>query len=194
MATSSVKIRQFNALTDQETVLELYRNGLYSYTEENSSPELANVCRHLVEGRCRENGDMFNVEKYYQTGDPRRNFFVAEDENGRIVGCVGAIPSTEYDPDEFMELTRMSVDNNFRGGGVGTKLVQEFENWAKSHGYKHLNLTTLHEMHAARNLYFKNGFSLVPEKEERLDTSKYGNISGSEGKALYLIHFVKHLC
>jgi N-acetylglutamate synthase-like GNAT family acetyltransferase len=186
-------VRQFRE-KDQSKVLELYRTGLLSYTNANSVPEVPPICARFVEGRCAPGGDMHDIVQNYLTGDKRNNFFVAEEEEtGKILGCVGAIPSTEFDPNEYMELVRMSVDPTSRGSGVGVKLLETFENWARSQGYKHVNLTTLDGMQAAVRFYSKNGYNMLKDKEQRLDLSKYGIVAGEGSHAVSVVHYVKQL-
>ena len=189
---SRITVRQFRK-EDQERVVELYLAGLHSYTEENSIPEVPKITRRFAEARCTNDGDMVDIEKSFLRDDHRKTFLVAEDESGKVVGCVGAIPSTEFNPDEYLELVRMSVDHSCRGSGVGVKLVEAFEDWARSQGYKHLNLTTLDGMKSAFRFYSKNGYQLIKDKQMRLDLTKYGIPTGENAQDVHVVHYVKHL-
>lgn len=187
--------RQFQR-EDQDAVIQLYLNGLSWYSEENSIPEVPAITRRFANARCEEGGDMHDVEAYFIRGDDqRRNFFVAVDteNNNRVVGCVGAIPSTEFDPNEYMELVRMSVDTTYRGSGVGAVLMQAFESWAREMGYSKLNLTTLDGMKPAVKFYTKNGFEICKDKQQRLDLTKYGIVTTERSNAVNVVHFVKTL-
>jgi GNAT superfamily N-acetyltransferase len=158
IATSGVFVRVFTR-DDQLEVATLYRNAMSSYTNENSIPEIPALCRKFLEGKCGPGGDIFDIEKSYFSGDTRSTFLVAvNSSNNQIVGCVGAIPSTQFSPDKYVELVRMCVDNEYRGSGVGILLLEEFERWGYSLSYKHFNLSTLDGMLPAVKFYSKNGF------------------------------------
>jgi N-acetylglutamate synthase-like GNAT family acetyltransferase len=188
-----IRTRQFRK-EDQEAVVEVYRKGLCSYTNENSLPEIPQLTSRFVESKCCPEGDMYDIELSYIAGnDKRSNFFVAEDEAGKIVGCVGVIPSTEFDPNEYLELVRMSVDNNCRGAGVANKLLEALEDWARLQGYNKVNLTTLDGMVPAVKFYSKNGFRRLYDKEESLDLTKYGFAENEKSNAVNVVHFTKQL-
>lgn len=192
--TTTIVARQFQR-EDQDAVIQLYKNGLTWYSSENSIPEVPPLTKRFAEARCEEGGDMYDIEAYFLRGDRRNNFFVAYDSenNNKIVGCVGAIPSTEFDPDQYLELVRMSVDTSYRGSGVGSVLMNAFESWAHQIGYQRLNLTTLDGMQPAVKFYTKNGFEIVREKEQRLDLTKYGFEANEKANSVNVVHFVKNL-
>ncbi len=179
---------------DQTRVVELYASSLAWYTTDNSPVAIPSVLKSLAESRCGSDGDLHDIQKSYQTGDKRRNFFVCHDEStNTVIGFVGAIPSSEFDPNEYMELVRMAVDSNYRGSGVGKLLIDAFEGWATDNGYSKVNLTTLDGMRPAMRFYPKHGYVEYPEKQQRLDTTKYAQASGDDANAVHLVHFVKDL-
>lgn len=193
MMEEEVFVRPFQ-VQDQSYVVQLYRDSLAWYTSENSAAGIPSVLKSLADSRCGPDGDLHDVQKTYQTGDKRRNFFVAVDQaTNKIVGFVGAIPSIEFNPDEYMELVRMAVDVRYRGVGVGLKLVQAFESWARDQGYGKVNLTTLDGMRPAMRFYPKHGYIECAEKEQRLDLTKYATASGEDAHSAKLVHFVKVL-
>ena len=189
-----VHIRPFEK-TDQLAVTALYIEALRYYTVENSNSAIPSVLEHLMEARCGPEGDLYDIQNYYQTGDIRRNFFVAVDhsQNNRIVGSVGVVPSLEFDPDEYIELVRMSVDPLYHGSGVAGMLIATIESWAIQHQYRKINLTTLDGMIPAIKFYTKQGYRRCEEKETNLDLTRYGKSSGHEANSVKLVHFVKEL-
>lgn len=162
---SSVVIRQFEA-ADQAAVAEMYRNGMKVYSEMNN-PSLQSCTSWFVNNKLQEGGDMSDIQKYFMD-DPKRCFWVAV-LNDKIVGCVGAYPSTKYDDKEYIELVRMSVSADARNQGVGAKFIKVLNDWAKEKGYTKIYLSTLNEMTLAVALYTKNRFIL--KEQEAYDVS-----------------------
>lgn len=121
-------------------------------------------------------------------GGRKRCMWVAE-YDGKIVGMIGAVPSTKYNPNEYLELVRMSVSPTCRNMGVGSKLIKVLEDWAVQEGYKHVNLFTLEKMFLAVALYTRNGYE-VKEMESR-DVTK--EIGAQEQTSINMLHFVKDL-
>ena len=123
---------------------------------------------------------MHDIYESYMTNQDEvscRHFWVAIDENNRVLGSVGIIMST-YDekdeaiyqaesggdklsPSDVCELVRMTVSKEARGKGLGSRLYRVFEEYARSRNMKRVVLSTLEEMHLAVGLYEKCGFRLL---------------------------------
>ena len=185
---SKLIIRPFEA-SDQPEVHELYRIGMDSYSD---IPVISNCTRWFVEDKLKEGGDMSDIIKYYINNvedGKKRNFWVAI-LDGKVVGCVGGIPSTKYSPDDHCELVRMSVSAATRKMGVGSRLLQVLEEWAREQGFTFINLSTLMKMHLAVELYTRNGFAQI--ETEEFDAAKF--VTGiSEPVMVTVIHFVKSI-
>ena len=74
------------------------------------------------------------------------------------VGC-GTIK--EYSPDTA-EVKRMYVNNEVRGKGIGKKILNELEQWAKELGYKYIIMETGKRQQAAVALYSQSGYEVIP--------------------------------
>ena len=85
--------------------------------------------------------------------------WLAMDE-GEAVGTVSGLP----EPDRFY-IRSMAVKPAAQGRGVGQRLLNELEAYAKERGFKKLYLYTTFVLPAARPLYEKNGFYVVRETE-----------------------------
>ena len=85
--------------------------------------------------------------------------WLAMDE-GEAVGTVSGLP----EPDRFY-IRSMAVKPTAQGRGVGQRLLNEIEAYAKERGFKKLYLYTTFVLPAARPLYEKNGFYVVRETE-----------------------------
>lgn len=93
------------------------------------------------------------MERY---SGPRAGFWVAEDE-GAIVGTVAIRPK---DGDRC-ELKRLYVRADCRGTGLGQRLVQHAEAFARAAGYAHIWLDSSRRFAEAHRLYLRNGFVLT---------------------------------
>jgi N-acetylglutamate synthase-like GNAT family acetyltransferase len=183
-----IRVRQFHQ-DDQLQVIRLYREAMLSYTLENSIPEIPPLCRKFVEGKCGPGGDMHDINQYFLQQGPPSNFFVAINDRDEIIGCVGAIPSSQWNQAEFIELVRMCVANSYRGSGVGNILLKAFEDWATSLGFKKINLNTLDGMLPAVKFYMKNDFKLV----KSLVINPRRNKKKASNHIVNSVHFVKEL-
>ena len=87
---------------------------------------------------------------------------VAED-GGHWVGMVGGMLDTSR-PDAA-ELISMWVDPDYRGHGVGQRLVAEIANWARRRGPSCLELWVTEHNRAAIALYERCGFKKPDERQ-----------------------------
>lgn len=76
----------------------------------------------------------------------------------RIVGCVGLKKFGEG----ICEMKRLYVLDEYKGKGLGKRLVAEIIDTARSRGYGRMRLDTLPSMTAAQALYRSLGFREIP--------------------------------
>jgi GNAT superfamily N-acetyltransferase len=86
------------------------------------------------------------------------NHVVVVYEDDRPVAC-GAIKRFDA---RSMEVKRMFTLQEFRGKGIGTKVLNELEIWAKELGYDRCLLETGKRQPEAIQLYKKNGYKIIP--------------------------------
>ena len=86
---------------------------------------------------------------------PGNEYWVAEDENGKIVGGVG-VGFLEGE-DDICELKKMYCLREARGTGIAHVLMQKALEYARKY-YKRCYLETLPNMTAAQRFYEKYGF------------------------------------
>lgn len=79
-------------------------------------------------------------------------------DNASPVGCAGV---RKLD-DETAELKRMYVQDDYRGYGIGVKLLEMSLQKARELGYKKIRLDTLQTMKKAQELYRSFGFYEIP--------------------------------
>lgn len=92
--------------------------------------------------------------------------------DGMAVGC-GAIK--EYNS-SAMEVKRMFVLPEKRGGGVATRILHELEQWSVELGYTKCILETGKRQADAVRLYRKNGYQV---------TTNYGHYAGIENSICF---------
>ncbi|KAF4470749.1 acetyltransferase [Fusarium albosuccineum] len=83
--------------------------------------------------------------------------WIAE-RDGEFLGCVMLVQDKQPNA---AKLRLLFVEDNARGLGVGTSLVQQCINFAREAGYTCINLWTQSMLKGARRIYSKAGFELV---------------------------------
>lgn len=189
---SSIKIRRFER-SDQSEVSAFYRKAFSTYTLENTIPEVVGLGTWFVNDKLKEGGDMNDVSQFYTENEVKRKcFWVAVDsDTNKIVGCVGAIPSTEFEPADYMELVRMGVDPTYRKAKIGSRLLKQVEEWSKEHGCTHVNLSTLDGMLPACGFYKSNGYAI--HHTNPLEPEKMVSQEFLAGNTVNVVHFVKRI-
>ena len=94
-----------------------------------------------------------------------RVMFVAEDPDGRLLGCAGVVIEPEAGP----FVISMWLDPARRGEGLGWRLLEAVAGWAEAQGFGRLRLMVVRGNRAARDLYLRFGFTTtgVTERNQR---------------------------
>lgn len=148
MTVEDVFIETMN-LTDQSTVTDMVRRGIGSYEE--AGTVLASTFRRL---------DNFQTA-YSSTGS---TFIVAKDKrlNGLVIGGAGLGPLHGLSPTEGQgEIRDLVVLPEWRGHGIGARLLKRCLEEAKKQGYQRLYLETTPQMEQAQKLFIRYGFRPV---------------------------------
>ena len=93
------------------------------------------------------------LSAYYKAEPEKRAYFIALDENDKIIGGVGI---AEFDGlCDCAEIQKLYLDDSSKGKGYGKELMKIAENEARKSGYKQLYLETHSNLTAAIYLYEK---------------------------------------
>jgi DNA-binding MarR family transcriptional regulator len=98
--------------------------------------------------------------EFVQSFDPRRERLWIAERDGAIVGSVLLVKES----DEVGKLRLLLVEPEARGLGIGARLVEECERFARQAGYRKITLWTNSILHAARHIYEKAGYRLIAEE------------------------------
>lgn len=78
----------------------------------------------------------------------------------KIVGSIQVLRQTT----DTAQLRWFAVDAEFRGHGIGTRLLDAAKSFCIEQGYNHVHLGTIDFLKSARKLYAKYGFVLTDTK------------------------------
>lgn len=133
------------------------------------SGDLGYVIYRHGEIYSKENGYGLSFEAYVAKGLAEFYFaynvekdcvWICEDE-GKIVGFLALVHKDEI----IAQLRYFYLEPDYRGIGLGNKLMQLFMGFFKEKHYKKAFLWTTNEQIAAAKLYERYGFELTEEKE-----------------------------
>jgi peptidyl-dipeptidase Dcp len=98
--------------------------------------------------------------EFYEKYDPGRNRVWVCEHNNRIVGFLLLM-----DRGESAQLRYFLIEPEYRGIGLGKKLMNMYMDFLHECRYKESYLWTTHELSTAAFLYKRLGFKLTEEKE-----------------------------
>jgi peptidyl-dipeptidase Dcp len=98
--------------------------------------------------------------EFYEKYTPQRNRIWVCEHRGRMVGFLLLM-----DRGKAAQLRYFLIEPEYRGLGLGLKLLNLYMDFLQECGYKESYLWTTHELTAAAHLYQRVGFKLTEEKE-----------------------------
>lgn len=109
------------------------------------------------------NDDLLDLDGYYfDKGDM---FWIALDDNDRVIGSIGC----NLLPDDEAVLHRLYVKYSLKRQGIGAKLLDAAESFARENGRKtmKLHLGEKSTYFESRHFYPKHGYTFVDEDHMR---------------------------
>ncbi len=97
--------------------------------------------------------------EFYEKYNPERNRIWACEHNNHIIGFLLLM-----DRDNAAQLRYFLIEPEYRGIGLGRKLLDLYMDFLRECGYKESYLWTTHELTTAAALYKRLGFKLTEEK------------------------------
>lgn len=99
-------------------------------------------------------------EKYFRERIKNDFAVIAEKDNEPVGYAVGAINPPEFyrTTGKVAEMENMFVAKNFRGRGIGSKLMEKFRSWAREKHADRLRVEASAENAGALKFYRKNDF------------------------------------
>ena len=98
--------------------------------------------------------------EFYEKYEPKRNRVWVCEHNDRMIGFLLLM-----DRGEAAQLRYFLIEPEYRGIGLGTKLLNLYMDFLRARGYRKSYLWTTHELTTAAVLYKRLGFRLTEEKE-----------------------------
>ena len=102
-----------------------------------------------------KNGNLVHVQWAMNSFNKKEKYFITYNEKSRIIGFI-LFSISEEDNSIFLEL--IAVNQNNKNSGIGSKMLDELENFAIDNNIKYINVGTQVNNISAQNFYIKNGF------------------------------------
>jgi GNAT superfamily N-acetyltransferase len=98
--------------------------------------------------------------EFWERYDPARNRVWICEHQDRIIGSLVLM-----DRGSAAQLRYFLIEPEYRGIGLGSRLIQLYMDFLRQCGYRSSYLWTTHELHRASYLYKRVGFQLTEEKD-----------------------------
>lgn len=100
-----------------------------------------------------------NLSEYYLEDPQKRFYYIATDDEGKVIGGVGIADIRLFD--DCAELQKLYLSDEAKGNGFSRLMMKSAENKALELGYKRIYLETHTVLEAAISLYEKLGYKCI---------------------------------
>lgn len=129
-------------------IIQNLNNNLFDLEKENYDPTLIINWPLTEEGR-----------KYFEDLITNDYVVLAVAEDVIVGYLAGTIEEKgSYEEIQYGEINNMFIDDNYRGYGIGKKLINSFKNYCKDNNIFNLKVTASYRNKNAIAFYHKNGF------------------------------------
>jgi len=133
--------------------------------KQSDNPALANIIRAtLTEFGANHPGTVYydsSTDALFELFKrPRSVYYVAENEDGKIVGGGGIYPTDEL-PEDTCELVKMYLLPEERGKGLGGLIIKKCLQTAKELGFSQIYIESMPELEQALKVYERFGFNYL---------------------------------
>lgn len=112
--------------------------------------------------------ELLELKIYYRNFDIEKDLALLAEVDSEIVGAIWGIYWSQYNAgygyykDSYLEIS-MSILPAYRSKGIGSKLLEEFIRFAKTHKVQGLSLS-VNPANFAKEMYEKKGFEVVESR------------------------------
>lgn len=100
-----------------------------------------------------------NLSEYYLEDPQKRFYYIATDDEGKVIGGVGIADIRLFD--DCAELQKLYLSDESKGKGLSPIMMKAIEDKALELGYKRIYLETHTTLEAAICLYEKLGYKCI---------------------------------
>lgn len=135
------------------------------YIQQSDNPALAKIIRAtLTEFGANHPGTVYydaSTDALFELFQKSRSvYYVAENEDGQIIGGGGIFP-TEGLTNDTCELVKMYLLPEARGKGIGKSIIEKCLQTAKDLGFAQIYIESMPELKLALKVYERFGFSYL---------------------------------
>ena len=120
-----------------------------------------NLKKHALDipGTVYFDDNLNHLSDYYLADEKRRCYYIATDENGKLIGGIGLAECGLFE--DCCELQKLYLIDDVKGHGLGYELIRIIEEKARELGYKRMYLETHDNLTAAIHIYEKTGYKEI---------------------------------
>lgn len=137
--------------SDDSAIAEIIRDNLRKY--------------HLdIPGTAYFDTQLDNLSRYYSDTTDKKVYFIAASEDGEVVGGIGMESFQGFE--NCGEIQKLYVSEKMQRNGIGQRLLETIENYAKNNGVRQLYLETHSVLKGAVLLYERNGYRRIEKPKD----------------------------